>query len=89
MNGLDFDFSLKMDFINERELKSLRPSIRELFDTTNLSQTIEPSIQPNPRPDRLEEEEDKKEEEAEGIAEQKKPKKKKTNGMGYIRRCVG
>ena len=75
LNGLNFDFSLKMDFINERELKGLRPSIRELFDTTNLSQTIDPRIQENPRPDRLEEE---KEEEAEGIAEQKKPKKKKT-----------
>ena len=71
LNGLNFDFSLKMDFINERELKGLRPSIRELFDTTNLSQTIDPRIQENPRPDRLEEEEeDKKEEE--------KPKKKKT-----------
>ena len=69
LNGLDFDFSLKMDFINERELKGLRPSIRELFDTTNLSQTIDPKIVQNPRPDRLEEE-DKKEEE--------KPKKKKT-----------
>jgi len=73
LNGLNFDFSLKMDFINERELKGLRPSIRELFDTTNLSQTIDPRIQENPRPDRLEEE---KEEEAEGSSG--KPKKKKT-----------
>ena len=67
LNGLNFDFSLKMDFINERELKGLRPSIRELFDTTNLSQTIDPRIQENPRPDRLEEEK-----------EEEKPKKKKT-----------
>ena len=60
LNGLDFDFSLKMDFINQRELKS-RPSIREIFDEfSNIQQTIEPRIVQNPRPDRLEEEEDTK-----------------------------
>ena len=76
MNGLDFDFSLKMDFINQRELKS-RPSIREIFDEfSNIQQTIEPRIVQNPRPDRLEEE-DKKEEDKKESTKKKKTKKKK------------
>lgn len=77
LNGLDFDISLKMDFIDERELKQ-RPTMRELFDKfSNIQQTTQPRIVQNPRPDRLEED---KKEEAEGSSGDKKEstKKKKT-----------
>tara|TARA_R100000655_G_scaffold96621_2_gene139190 strand:- start:185 stop:1369 length:1185 start_codon:yes stop_codon:yes gene_type:complete len=77
LNGLDFDISLKMDFIDERESKS-RPTLRELFDKfSNIQQTTQPRIVQNPRPDRLEE--DKKEEGDKKESTKKKKTKKKKN----------
>ena len=53
LNGLNFDVSLMMDFIHQREFPTI-PEFREVWDEGSIKQEIkEVPILKNPRPDRL------------------------------------
>ena len=78
LNGLNFDVSLMLNFIHERDLPEQDDFRQVLDETTEVkSELQEIKINPNPRSDRIPKKEDRDRDEA------PKPNKKKSEGFSF------